>query len=123
MSLNLVRYQKKIVLNLKAVAKYKQSGYDIVEITDHSTMKNYKELMLPTREFLIKPSVTDKKQCKYPAAEDITAETKEQRVVQRNYLERCYLRELVDPRTGLQLTNEQKTIINTHIALGKVTLH
>ena len=108
---------KQIVLNLEIMTDYKKAGYDLIRMIRNSMAKNYRGLMEPTKAFLINGTDTNKPAIvtgRYQSTEYITPETREQKLDLRNYLERCYMRELVDPRTGLALTSEQKALFKAH---------
>ncbi len=111
---------KQINLNLEIMNDYKKAGYDLIRMIRNSISKNYRGLMEPTNACLInsanKPIIATGK---YPAAEYITPENQAQKNQLRNYLERCYIHQRIDPRTGLPLTNEQKHIFKSHFDMVK----
>ena len=55
----------------------------------------------------------------YPAAEYIIPETQTQKIEFRNYLERCYMIEKLDPRTKEPLTSEQIALLRMHFKQRK----
>ena len=111
--------EQQIKYTLDILAEHRVGGYDICRMIKHSIAKGYKGVMQPTKEFLVQASVTAKKPSKYSASKYIIPETKEEKLKLRDYIERCYLREFVDPRTGLPLTSEQKAVFKAHMAYVK----
>jgi predicted phage replisome organizer len=113
--------EQQIKYTLDILSEHKKS-YNICRMIKHSIASGYKAIMTPTKAFLIngadasKPAIVTGR---YPSSEYITPETREQKLELRNYLERCYMRELVDPRTGLALTSEQKALFKAHYDFAK----
>ncbi|MDD3266179.1 MAG: phage replisome organizer N-terminal domain-containing protein [Burkholderiales bacterium] len=102
---------KLILQNLNA---HKKTGYDICRMIRHSIASGYKGVMTPTKDFLINVNKPVVRTGKYPSSEYITPENQAQKYDLRNYLERCYMRDMVDPRTGTALTDSQKSLFNAH---------
>lgn len=114
--------KQQIKYALDILSENKKSGYDICGMIKHSIAGVFKAVMTPTKAFLIKDTAPNKPAIitgRYPSSEYITPETREQKLQLRNYLERCYTRELVDPRTGLALTSEQKAVFKSHFEFAK----
>lgn len=107
---------QQIIFTLEILSDYKNSGYDIIRMIKNSIAKNYKGIMEPTKNFLITngTNLNQIMPSRYPAPEYTTPENKEQKIQLRNYLERCYLMERIDPRTGKQLTPAQRSLLKTH---------
>ncbi len=106
---------QQINLTLESLAEHKNSGYDICRMIKHSIASGYKAVMTPTKDFLVSGIANPiTNSGKYPAPEYITPENQAQKYELRNYLERCYVHDLVDPRTGLALTDSQKLIFKMH---------
>jgi hypothetical protein len=106
---------------LQILHEHKSNGYDINGMITRSIGNGYKGVMSPTKEFLLNKSQSSApvKTGRYKSAEYITPENKSQKNDLRNYLERCYMREMVDPRTGVALTNSQKQLFKLHFAEAK----
>jgi predicted phage replisome organizer len=113
--------EQQIKYTLDILSEHKKS-YNICRMIKHSIASGYKAIMTPTKDFLINGADTNKPAIvtgRYQSTEYITPETREQKLELRNYLERCYMREHVDPRTGLALTSEQKAIFKSHYDFAK----
>ncbi|RTL13442.1 MAG: hypothetical protein EKK54_00180 [Neisseriaceae bacterium] len=113
--------EQQIKYTLDILSEHKKS-YDICRMIKHSIASGYKAVMTPTKDFLINSTSANKPVVvsgRYLSTEYITPETREQKLELRNYLERCYMRELVDPRTGLALTSEQKALFKAHYDFAK----
>ena len=106
---------QQINLTLERLIEHKNASYDICRMIKHSIASGYKAVMIPTKDFLMngttKPIIATGK---YQAQEYITPENQAQKTELRNYLERCYIRDLVDPRTGAALTDSQKSLFKAH---------
>ncbi len=106
---------QQINLTLERLIEHKNASYDICRMIKHSIASGYKAVMIPTKDFLMngttKPIIATGK---YQAQEYITPENQAQKTELRNYLERCYIRDLVDPRTGAPLTDSQKSLFKAH---------
>ena len=112
---------QQINLTLERLTEHKNTGYDICKMINHSIASGYKAVMTPTKDFLVSgtnPSAA--KTGRYPSPEYITPENQVQKIELRNYLERCYLRERSDPRTGVALSPEQQSVFKKHIEFAKV---
>lgn len=114
-----------IETNLQKLFKLKTDGYDICAMISDTISAGYKWLLKPTPIYLLQntagKAVTGNKQrsCCYNNPEYFVPENKSDKCELRNYLERCYMRELVDPRTKLPLTNEQKKLFKAHFDFAK----
>ncbi len=110
---------KQISLNLEIMADHKKSGYDLIRMIRNSIAKNYRGLMEPTKAFLVSAIKPVLNTGRYPATDYITPENQAQKYELRNYLERCYLRDMVDPRNSLALSGEQKSLLKAHFDFAK----
>ncbi len=108
-----------ISLNLEIMADHKKSGYDLIRMIRNSIAKNYRGLMEPTKAFLVSTIKPVLNTGRYPATDYITPENQAQKYELRNYLERCYLRDMVDPRNSLPLSSEQKSLLKAHFDFAK----
>lgn len=114
-----------IKTNLQSLAKLKTDGYNISSMINDTISAGYKWLLKPTPIYLLKNvsvglGLTSKPHAyRYDNPEYIVPESKSDKHELRNYLERCYMRELVDPRTGLTLTSEQKALFKAHYDFAK----
>ena len=107
---------QQIELTLKQLNNNLLAKHNIVYLIETSISRGYKGIMEPTKNsvnLLQAPAV------KYPSTEYIIPETPLQQKELCNYLERCYLFNLVDPRTNKALINEQITLIGKHLKHGK----
>ena len=95
---------------LKQLNQQRLAKQNIVYLIETSIARGYKGIMEATKNSIAKPKL------RYPAEEYITPEDKTQKIVLRNYLERCYVRDKIDPRTKYALTPEQRSIIKEHYA-------
>lgn len=110
---------QQINLTLERLTEHKNAGYDICRMIKHSIASGYKAVMTPIKDFLITGNTTPSVNGKYLASEYVTPENQAQKIQLRNYLERCYIHQMTDPRTGLPLTNEQKHIFKSHFDMVK----
>lgn len=114
-----------IETNLQKLYKLKIDGYDIGSMISDTISAGYKWLLKPTPIYLLanasSKSVAGNKQrsYRYNNPEYFIPENKSDKCELRNYLERCYMRELVDPRTKLVLTAEQKKLFKAHFDYAK----
>lgn len=107
---------------LQILHEHKSNGYDIVSMITRSIGNGYAGVMSPTKEFLVNKSQTSAptKTGRYKSVEYITPETASQKSDLRNYFERCYLHDKVDPRTKEALSTEQKNLFKLHLMRCKV---
>ncbi len=114
-----------IETNLHSLAKLKTDGYDIQAMINDTISAGYKWLLKPTPIYLLKnasgglASTSKPHAYRYDNPEYIVPESKLDKHELRNYLERCYMRDMVDPRTKQALTNEQKRIFKAHYDYAK----
>ncbi len=114
-----------IETNLHSLAKLKTDGFNICSLINDTISAGYKWLLKPTPIYLLKNvsgavgSTSKPHAYRYDNPEYIIPESKADKFELRNYLERCYMREMVDPRTKQALTNEQKRIFKTHYDYAK----
>ena len=114
-----------IETNLQSLFKLKIDGYDICAMINDTISAGYKWLLKPTPIYLLQnaagKSVATNKQrsYRYNNPEYFVPENKSEKCELRNYLERCYMRGLVDPRTKLPLTDEQKKLFKAHFDFAK----
>lgn len=104
---------QQIELTLKQLNAHQLANQNIVYLIETSISRGYKGIMEPTKGSLSpeSPPPTGR----YPSAEYITPETQSQKIELRNYLERCYMRDKVDPRTKEPLTKEQIILFLQHL--------
>lgn len=102
---------------LQILQEHKSNGYDITNMITRSIGNGYAGVMSPTKEFLVNKSQTSAptKTGRYKSVGYITPENKSQKNDLRNYLERCYLHDKVDPRTNEALSSEQKNLFKLHL--------
>ncbi len=107
---------------LQILHEHKSNGYDINGMITRSIGNGYTGVMSPTKEFLLNKSQSSApvKTGRYKSSKYITPENKSDKIDFRNYLERCYMREMIDPRTEAALTNSQKQLFKLHFAEAKV---
>lgn len=103
---------QQIDLTLKQLNSHKLGNQNIVYLIETSISRGYKGIMEPTKGSLSQHSVSIGR---YPSSEYITPETQSQKIELRNYLERCYMRDKVDPRTKEPFTKEQMIILLKHL--------
>ncbi len=114
-----------IETNLQSLFKLKTDGYDITSMINDTISAGYRWLLKPTPIYLLanisgKSAATNKQRSyRYNNPDYIIPENKSDKCELRNYLERCYMRELVDPRTKLPLTTEQKKLFKAHFDFAK----
>ena len=101
-------------LTLKQLNEHRIARQNVVYLIETSIARGYRGIMEPTKvsanTFAAKPKL------RYDSDEYITPENPTQKVELRNYLERCYLRDIIDPRTKIALTVEQRKIMQKHFA-------
>jgi predicted phage replisome organizer len=111
---------EQIFFNLDQIFDAKQKNFDIKLMMLTSAHAKHKVILKPNKNYLlVGANLASAKTGRYPATEYITPENKSQKNDLRNYLERCYMREMVDPRTGAALTNSQKQLFKLHFAEAK----
>lgn len=108
-----------IETNLQNFTKLKTDSYDISSMINDTISAGYKWLLKPTTVYLLQNSpnkATSKNHSYlYDNPEYIIPESKSDKYELRNYLERCYMRDMIDPRTKLPMTLEQKNVFKTHL--------
>ncbi len=102
---------QQIELTLKQLNNYRLLNHNIVYLIETSIARGYKGVMEPTQGSVC---MATKPELKYESDEYIVPETTEDKLKLRNYLERCYMFEKIDPRTKLPLTEEQMTKLKEH---------
>lgn len=111
--------------DLQNLFKLKTDCYDICSMINDTISAGYKWLLKPSPIYLLQnvsgKSVSANKQrsYRYNNPEYFVPENQPQKYELRNYLERCYLRDMVDPRNGLALIVEQKSLLKAHFELAK----
>ena len=100
-----------IDLTLKQLHNHQLVKQNLIYLIETSISRGYKGIMEPTKSSL-STSVTLIR--RYPSSEYITPETQRQKIELRNYLERCYLRDKIDPRTKNALTSDQRLVLRQH---------
>ena len=101
---------------LKQINQQKLASQNIIYLIETSIARGYRGVMEATKHSVNAVAIT-KPKLRYPAEEYITPEDQIQKIKLRNYLERCYLRDKIDPRTKESLTSEQRLILKNHLAL------
>lgn len=104
---------QQVTFLLKQLNNYQLAKHDIVYLIENSIARGYKGIMEPTKNSISTNNA--KPLSKYSSSEYIIPETHEQKIILRNYLERCYMRELLDPRNKQPLSVEQKSLIGMHL--------
>jgi hypothetical protein len=114
-----------IETNLQKLFKLKTDGYDITSMISDTISAGYKWLLKPTPIYLLqnasgKSATANKSRSyRYNNPDYFVPENKSDKYELRDYIERCYMRELVDPRTKLALTPEQKKLFKAHFDFAK----
>lgn len=114
-----------IKTSLQNLAKLKIDGYDISAMINDTILAGYRWLLKPMPIYLLKnvsgglASTIKPHSYRYDNPEYIIPESKADKLELRNYLERCYMREMVDPRTKLPLTEDQKRVFKAHLDYAK----
>lgn len=103
---------QQVELTLKQLNAHSLAKHNIVYLIETSIARGYRGIMELTKNSVIATTP----RLRYSSDEYITPENNHQKIELRNYLERCYLRDVVDPRTKVALTPEQRSIIKKHIA-------
>lgn len=93
---------QQIDLTLKQLNNHPLAKQNLIYLIETSISRGYKGIMEPTKSWL---STSSTPVGRYPSPEYITPETQSQKIELRNYLERCYLRDKIDPRTKNALIN------------------
>ncbi len=102
---------QQVELTLKHLNELVLSNHDLVYMIETSISRGYRGIMEPTKKLVRTDSVL---KLKYESDEYITPETTEDKLKLRNYLERCYMFDMIDPRTKLPLTEKQKKKLKEH---------
>ena len=108
-----------IETNLQSLFKLKIDGYDICAMINDTISAGYKRLLKPTPIYLLQNRLVN---LLLPISNAHTAtttqnilflENKSEKCELRNYLERCYMRGLVDPRTNYRSQMNKKAVQST----------
>ena len=114
-----------IETNLQSLFQLKLVIYDICSMINDTISAGYKWLLKPSPIYLLanasgKSAMANKSRSyRYNNPEYFIPENKSDKCELRNYLERCYLRDIVDPRNGSALSGEQKSLFKAHFDFAK----
>ncbi|HRG63939.1 MAG TPA: phage replisome organizer N-terminal domain-containing protein [Burkholderiales bacterium] len=114
-----------IETNLQSLFKLKTDGYDITSMISDTISAGYKWLLRPSPIYLLqnaagKAIATNKQRShRYNNPDYFVPENKADKLELRDYIERCYIRKYIDPRTKLPLTPEQKKLFKAHFDFAK----
>ena len=114
-----------IETNLQSLLQLKTGGYDICSMINDTISAGYKWLLKPTPIYLLQNAAgksvaaSKARSYRYNNPEYFVPENKSDKCELRNYLERCYLRDMVDPRNGSVLSSEQKSLLKAHFDYAK----
>ncbi|HRG62644.1 MAG TPA: hypothetical protein PLP75_06435 [Burkholderiales bacterium] len=114
-----------IETDLQNLFKLKTDGYDICSMINDTISAGYKWLLKPSPIYLVKNlagklvAASKQHSYRYNNPDYFVPENKADKLELRDYIERCYMRELVDPRTKLPLTPKQKNLFKAHFDFAK----
>ena len=106
---------QQIEFTLKQLNQHKLANQNIVYLIETSISRGYKGIMEPTKGSLSHSTAMSTPSKRYLSEDYITPETPSQKIELRNYLERCYMRDRIDPRTKEPLSKDQIIIFIKHL--------
>ena len=86
---------QQVELTLKQLNAHRLAKHSIVYLIETSIARGYKGIMELTKNSVL----ANTPKLRYTSEEYITPENNQQKIELCNYLERCYLRDIIDPRT------------------------